>query len=34
LPLILLYEICIWLAWLMERRRARARAGTEVLPPS
>jgi sec-independent protein translocase protein TatC len=23
LPIILLYEICIWIAWLLERRRAR-----------
>ena len=32
LPMILLYEICIWLAWLMERRRNRAEL--EALPPA
>ncbi len=32
LPVILLYEICIWLIWLLERRRSR-KATDEVLPP-
>lgn len=33
IPIILLYEISIWLVWLMERRRARedAAAGTDIV---
>ena len=27
LPMCLLYESCIWIAWLMERRKARLMAG-------
>lgn len=29
-PLLVLYEICIWIAWLMERRREKERAAEEA----
>jgi hypothetical protein len=25
-----MYELCIWAAWLLERRRLRARAAAEI----
>jgi Sec-independent protein secretion pathway component TatC len=27
-PVVALYEACIWIVWLMDRRRAREAAGT------
>ena len=32
IPVILLYEICIWMIWLLDRRRSRKETD-EVLPP-
>ncbi len=34
IPIVLLYEVSIWLVWLMERRRLRddAAAGTDIVP--
>ncbi len=31
-PIILLYEISIWCVWLIERRRKRTEAGTDIVP--